>query len=282
MRDAAREPPDRLHLLRLPELLLEQLVLRDVLHHRQDELRPLPGVAHDRDVDAAPALAAVLRDETVLRLELVLLSSNSSVRLDPLELVARVADHALERGVRRDDLPAEIADDHADRRRLENRPEPLLAVARAPEQADRAVRDDERRDDRRHEPDVRSHTIASTTPRPASTMSLERLSAEKRPLSANETPRARRSIGASRTWFTRTRSAPAATPAAAARVSVPRNPLGAPRSATAQAASAAEREIEDVERLDVRRVALLAATRARAGRRPSARRAPAEAGARPR
>ena len=43
-----------------------------------------------------------------------------------------------------------------------------------------------------------------------------------------------------------------------------------------------EREVEDVERLDVGRVALLAATRARAGSRPSARRAPAEAGARPR
>ena len=80
MRDAAREPPDRLHLLRLAELVLEQLVVGDVLHHRQDELRPLRRVAHDGDVDAAPALAAVLRDEAVLRLELVLGSPRTALR----------------------------------------------------------------------------------------------------------------------------------------------------------------------------------------------------------
>ena len=64
MRDAAGEPADRLHLLGLPELVLEAALLGDVLgedEHR-GPARELAASRGDRDVDQRPVLLSVAPD----------------------------------------------------------------------------------------------------------------------------------------------------------------------------------------------------------------------------
>ena len=66
VRDAAREPADRLHLLRLPELILELAAVGDVLH-RADHLRgPALGVPEDVRLLVHPADGAIGTDDAML------------------------------------------------------------------------------------------------------------------------------------------------------------------------------------------------------------------------
>ena len=63
---AAGEPADRLELLALAKLLLEQLALGDVLGHPDREVRLAVGVAHERDRKMGHDRAAVLGQEARL------------------------------------------------------------------------------------------------------------------------------------------------------------------------------------------------------------------------
>ena len=64
--DAAGEPADRLELLALTQLLLEQLALGDVLGHPDREVGLAVGIAHERERELGHDRSAVLGQEACL------------------------------------------------------------------------------------------------------------------------------------------------------------------------------------------------------------------------
>src|SRR6478752_4668912 len=160
VRDAAGELADGLHLLRLAQLLLELMAAADVF----DQADTDAVVDVERDVHVRVERRAVLahvalvdRERVALRIvELVLHGERPVVRVrdvgvvHPRELLALVAEHALERRVRLAHDPV-APDGDPDRRALEDEAEPLLRVLcgggrplELADQAGDAVDDEER------------------------------------------------------------------------------------------------------------------------------------------
>ena len=160
VRDAAGELADRLHLLRLAQLLLELVASADVF----DQADPDAVLEVESDVHVRVERRAVLahvalvdRERIAPRIvELVLHGELAVVRVrdvgvvHPRELLTRVAEHALERRVRLAHDPI-AADGDPDRRAFEDEAKPLLGLlsggGRTLELADQAgdaVDDEER------------------------------------------------------------------------------------------------------------------------------------------
>lgn len=141
MSDAAGQATDRLEPLRTTKLLLQLAALRDVL----DEHDHLLGAGHASDVHPPPGDPAVLAEVPLLepvavdlvrqelRLQLAIDADVVGMRhllpVHATELILVVADHALVRGVRLDHASIRVGHRRADGRRLEDRPEPQLALA---------------------------------------------------------------------------------------------------------------------------------------------------------
>src|SRR2546427_6107102 len=131
--------------LRQRERLLRLLSFGDVLHDAEDELGNSFGAGDQRCADVHPDLLAVLpevslhelergafapdelRDDVDIVLAIVFVGDHPERQLPQLSL--RVAEHGPIRGVHGDEPPAQVGEGDPQRRALEDRAPPLLALA---------------------------------------------------------------------------------------------------------------------------------------------------------
>ena len=180
MSHAAGETADRLELLALAKLLLEQLALGDVLGHPDREVRLAVRVTHERERKMGHEGTAVLGQQARLAPVRVPIAADQLrvqasaflgvVRVPDLvgmreqRLVVLVPEQRESRAVRGHDLAADAEEHRRRRRRLEHRPEAFLGLAQQRGGRERAVGQGEWCDHGRKKPRVADRERADREP----------------------------------------------------------------------------------------------------------------------